>query len=59
MIMDRFEWIAVLRKAKKLAEGRNDICFCMFGFLLDAMETTPVVIKSRCNEEGPTEEDEE
>ena len=55
--MTRNEWILVLNKAKALADGKDETCFKMFGFLLDAMNAVPVR-HYRCEEDN-TEEDEE
>lgn len=57
MVMTRNEWISVLNKAKALADGKDETCFKMFGYLLDAMNAVPVR-QYRCDEE-PSEEYEE
>ena len=56
--MEKFVWIAVLKKAKELAEGKDDSCSRMFGYLLEAMETTPVR-SYRCGDRVTEEEEEE
>ena len=53
--MTRIEWITVLSKARELANGKNDTCYQMFGFLLEAIKSLPVR-KYRCEEEYPEEE---
>lgn len=40
--MTRNEWIAALKKAKDLAEGENEMCYKMFGYLHDAINSLPV-----------------
>ena len=56
--MYRSELIAVLRKAKDLAEGKDDVCFRMFGYLLEAVNSVPVR-HYRCDEDSTEEEEEE
>lgn len=55
--MKRNEWISVLSKAKALAEGKDETCVKMFGYLLEAMMAEPI-LHYNCDE-YPTEEDEE
>ena len=56
--MNRNEWIAVLKKAKELTEGKDATCFKMFDYLLEAMNTAPRLYY-RCDEEWTEEEEEE
>lgn len=53
--MNRFEWIAVLKKAKELAKGKNELCHDMFSILLEAMQAAPL----NYYREERTEEEEE
>ena len=55
--MKRYEWIAVLEKAKELAADKSPFCFNMFAYLLEAMKTAPV--HYYCCDEETTEEDDE
>ena len=56
--MKRYEWIAVLKKAKELTEGKDETCFKMFDYLLEAMNTAPILYYG-CDEETTEEEEED
>lgn len=58
MLMTRNEWISVLNTAKALAEGKNDTCVAMFGFLLEAIKAQPVR-RYRLDEDDNEEDEEE
>lgn len=53
--MTKSEWIKVLDKARSLAEGKNEMCFQMFGFLLEGLKSLP----ERHYYDGETEEEDE
>lgn len=57
MVMTRNELISVLNAAKALAEGKNETCVAMFGFLLEAIKAQPV--RHYRLDEDYNEEDEE
>lgn len=53
--MTRNEWISALTKARSLAEGKDETCSNLLGFIIDGIKSLPVL----CYRFEQNEEEEE